>query len=208
MPIPGPQVHVERDTWNEAALQLAWAPPPYEASRAGPTYMASKVEAEKAVWNFAEERKPQFTINTVNPSSIIGEPLHKKHIISPAAWIQFLYNGDISSLTRLPSIIPVDVKDCALLHVAAILDPEVNNARLQAWGPACSWNRIIAIARNLYPQREFVPNLPDLPISLTADFTEPLALLKKWGHQDEWTPLEQTIAENLKPIVAWDNSEN
>ena len=34
-PVPGNTIRVGRDTWNDVALQLAWAPPPYEAERGG-----------------------------------------------------------------------------------------------------------------------------------------------------------------------------
>jgi hypothetical protein len=96
------------------------------------------------------------------------------------------------------------VKDVALLHVAAALDPEVNSVRLQAWAEYCDWNDILAILRKLYPQRKFVDNLPTAaPLSMTTDFSQPLALLKKWGHQDGWKSLEETVADNMKSIVAW-----
>lgn len=57
MPVPGASGFVDRDTWNDAAVQAAWAPPPYDASRGLITYMASKVEAEKAVWKFIQDER-------------------------------------------------------------------------------------------------------------------------------------------------------
>jgi hypothetical protein len=103
------------------------------------------------------------------------------------------------------TVFPIDVVDVALLHVAAILDPEVKNARLQAWAQPCVWNDILAIMRKLYPQRKFIDDLPDAPLpALSTDFSQPLHLLQKWGHQDGFKSLEQMVAENLKPIVAWD----
>ncbi|KKP02305.1 hypothetical protein THAR02_05598 [Trichoderma harzianum] len=69
----------QSDTYNDFATQGAWAPPPYEPSRGMLTYMASKAAAEKAVWQFAEERKPHFTANSVPPSAIMGEALNKVH---------------------------------------------------------------------------------------------------------------------------------
>jgi hypothetical protein len=57
MCVPGNSTHVERDTWNEEALKLAWAPPPYEPSRGMFVYNASKTEAEVAVWKFVAEKK-------------------------------------------------------------------------------------------------------------------------------------------------------
>ncbi|KAK3687981.1 hypothetical protein B0T22DRAFT_498222 [Podospora appendiculata] len=198
MYMPGNDTHVERDSWNDIAVQQAWAPPPYEPSRAPFVYMASKVAAEKEAWRFAAERKPHFTINTVVPGTIIGQPLNKKHAESKVAWIRQLYEGDVGSLGRIPAVFCVDVKDVALLHLAAILDPSVKNARLQAWGHACNWNDMLTILRKLCPTHEFVPDLPNLQqLNLSTDFSQPFALLERWAGQDGWRALDETIAENV-----------
>lgn len=103
IPMFGNNTRVERDTWNEAALQAAWAPPPYEPSRAMVVYMASKATAEKAVWKFVEENNPSFTVNTVCPSGLIGEFLHKKHTDGPGNWVGMIYKGDKATLDGLPA---------------------------------------------------------------------------------------------------------
>lgn len=96
MPRPGNDTQVMWDTYNDFATQAAWAPPPYEPSRGMLTYMASKAAAEKAVWQFAKERKPHFTVNSVPPSAIMGEALNKAHNEGTGAWIRNLYDGDTS----------------------------------------------------------------------------------------------------------------
>lgn len=93
-----------------------------------------------------------------------------------------------------------------MLHVAAVLDPYVNNARLQAWADPCNWNDILAIMRLLYPLHRFIDDLSGMSqLSLTADFTQPLGLLKKWACQEGWRTLEQTVKDNMRAIVAWEN---
>lgn len=90
--------------------------------------------------------------------------------------------------------------DAALLHVAAILDPDVKNTRLHAWDEVINWNMILAEMRRLYPDRKLADDLPDAPmLELTSgdqDVTE--GLLKKWGNQPGYKSLEETI----KDIVA------
>ncbi|KFY30455.1 hypothetical protein V493_01899 [Pseudogymnoascus sp. VKM F-4281 (FW-2241)] len=200
----GKSIHVERETWNEEALKLAWAPPPYDPSRSFFVYNASKTEAEMAVWKFQAEENPNFSVNCIDPSSIMGEALHKKHLETPYSYLKVLYDGNLGFLAGIPSIIHIDVKDVALLHVAAALDPEVNGARLQAWADNCNCNDILAILRRLYPQRSFLHDLPTpTPLTLTTDLSQPLALLKKWGNQDGWKTLEETVADNMKNIVEW-----
>ncbi|KAJ5976929.1 NAD dependent epimerase/dehydratase [Penicillium viridicatum] len=201
MPMPGNTTHVDRNTWNETAVQLAWAPPPHDASQGSIVYMASKVEAEKAVWKFVEEKNPHFRVNSVCPATIMGEALSDSHLQSAASWIKQLWDGNISMLAGFPAICHIDVKDVALLHIAAILDPGINNERLQAWAENCNWNDILAIMRKMYPQHQFVDDLPGMvKLSITADFALPLALLEKWGDQIGWSALEQTVEDNVKSI--------
>lgn len=100
---PGKSVHVERDTWNEAAVKIAWSPPPYEPSRSMHVYQASKTEAGKAVFKFLAEKNPHFTVNSVDPSSIMGEPLNKKHLETSYSYLKVLYDGKVGFLAGVPS---------------------------------------------------------------------------------------------------------
>jgi hypothetical protein len=93
------------------------------------------------------------------------------------------------------------VKDVALIHVAAVLDPDVKNARLQCWGHSAHWNEILAILRKLRPQKDFVGDYPELHhIRVSVDQTESFALMKKWSNdsgKNGWTALEDSIVENI-----------
>lgn len=97
-PTVGNDTFVKRDTWNDAATKLAYAPPPYGPAQWFFSYAESKVAAEKAVWKFAEERKPHFNVNVVSPSGIFGEPLNEKHAGSAGDWISILFKGDMERL--------------------------------------------------------------------------------------------------------------
>lgn len=103
MPAPGASGHIGRDSWNDAAVQAAWAPPPYEATRGMATYMASKVEAEKAVWKFIQDEKPNFVLNVVSPFTTLGTMLHPSHQRGTAGWVSGLYKGDTSQVSAMPS---------------------------------------------------------------------------------------------------------
>jgi hypothetical protein len=92
----------------------------------------------------------------------------------------------------------VDVQDVALIHVAALLDPDVKDARLQTWGHKAHWNDFLPILRELRPQRKFIPDYPEtFYLKLSTDQSESVALLKKWAGQDGWKPLRQIIAEAI-----------
>lgn len=110
----------------------------------------------------------------------------------------------MSSPANISGVYDIDVNDVALLHAAAVLDPEIKNERLQAWAYKCNVNDILAIMRRRYPQSKFIDNLPDqAQLSISTDFTVPLALLKKWANQDGWKSLEETITDNVDSILKY-----
>ncbi|CRG83653.1 Aldehyde reductase 2 [Talaromyces islandicus] len=198
--------HIGPDTWNDIAVQLAWAPPPYDQdpARGMIAYMAGKTEAERALWKYVKDKTPHFTVNSVYPGAILGEYLNKKHSETAYSWIKIIYDGKREALMGTAATISNDVKDCALLHVAAILDPEVRNARIPGWGQYCNWNDILAIMRRLYPEKQFIDDLPGMGrLQLTTDCTQALALLEKWGGQKGWKSLEETVADNMESIMKW-----
>jgi nucleoside-diphosphate-sugar epimerase len=94
---------IDRNSWNEFAVKAAWAPPPYEPSRAMLVYAASKVAAEQALWKFVEERKPHFTTNTVAPGGILGEPLSEKHAVAYGNWIYSIFTEKREMIDRFES---------------------------------------------------------------------------------------------------------
>lgn len=92
----------------------------------------------------------------------------------------------------------MSVKDVAVLHVAAILDEDIKEERIQAWGGPFNWNDILAIMRRHYPTHKVVDDFPKpVGISTTADDKVPLKLLKKWAQQDGWKSLEDAIRETI-----------
>ena len=94
---------VGRNSWNDAALEAAWAPPPYGVSHAMANYPASKVAAEKEVWRLAEENELPFTINVVSPAGITGEPLNKTHIEGQANWVVHAFRGHKEVMELMPA---------------------------------------------------------------------------------------------------------
>lgn len=93
MPVPGNAVRVTHDTFNEMAIQLAWAPEKEGEGNGGVVYMASKAAAEKAIWEFVAQNSPSFNVNTVAPGTVIGMPLHESHLSSAGHWLKPLFDG-------------------------------------------------------------------------------------------------------------------
>ncbi|KAJ4004010.1 hypothetical protein NW766_011866 [Fusarium irregulare] len=189
---------IDRNSWNELAVKMAWSPPPYEASRAMLVYAASKVAAEQALWKYVADNKPRFVTNVVSPSGILGEPLHDRHATAYGNWIYAIFTEKVEMIDSFQSAFFVDVQDVALIHVAAILDPEVREARLQSWGHKAHYNDFLPILQELRPGRSFIPAYPEtFHLKLSTDQSESAALLEKWASQDSWKPLKQIIIEAI-----------
>ncbi|KAM0281981.1 hypothetical protein ACHAQK_010662 [Fusarium lateritium] len=197
-PTPDQEGVVDHNTWNDFAVKEAWAPPPYEPSRAMLVYAASKVLAEQAVWKYVDEKKPHFVSNVVSPAGILGEPLSERHATAYGNWIYSLFTAKREMIDTYRAVFFADVQDIALIHVAAILDPNVKNGRLQTWGHKSNWNEFLPILRELRPQRDFIPDYSEIPnLKFSTDQSKSVALLKKWADQDDWKPLRQIIIEAI-----------
>jgi nucleoside-diphosphate-sugar epimerase len=103
----GNYTHVTEDTWNDAVMDVAWAPPPYNNTpgRGMAVYVASKVAAEREVWRFVRERRRDlgFNVNCICPSGILGRPLHKKHAEGVAFWVKYMWDGIRAPLEPYPA---------------------------------------------------------------------------------------------------------
>jgi nucleoside-diphosphate-sugar epimerase len=91
--MPGDATHINQDTWNEAAVQMAWAPPPYEPARGFLSYSAAKVTAERIMFKFAEEEKPAFRVNAILPASVWGEFFDASHGGHSYSKVQVAWDG-------------------------------------------------------------------------------------------------------------------
>ncbi|KAM5354738.1 hypothetical protein ACJ41O_001385 [Fusarium nematophilum] len=191
------------DTWNEVALQAAWAPPPYDAGRIIPVYCAGKAEAEKAVWKFVKEEKLPWVVNSVSPCVILGSIRTDKHLRSiPPQLLQKLYLGDTVSLEPQPAMYYSHVTDVAVVHVAAALDPDVQAQRIQVLADSFNWNQCLDILRKAYPDRQFVDDfLPGNPI-LTYKIENDIApgLIQKWAGRD-WIGLDTCVTETVEYLL-------
>lgn len=103
---------VSKDSWNKESVDEAWAPPPYDDSRAFAVYSASKVASEQEIWRFRDEEKPNFRINSVLPQSILGRRLNKNCSSLSAALIPDLYEGNTAVIDTI-----VPASECFLSGV-------------------------------------------------------------------------------------------
>ncbi len=104
-------------------------------------------------------------------------------------------------LTLVSIVAYISTHDDAVIHVGAVLDPDVKNERIFAWAQKFNWNQILAIMRKIYPDQDIVEDLPDPKMFMgEADLSLALNMLRKWGPQDGWTSLEQGVKEILEGV--------
>ncbi|KEY72840.1 hypothetical protein S7711_04423 [Stachybotrys chartarum IBT 7711] len=203
VPQPDTPTRVTVDTWNDEYVALAYRDPPYEPERGYAVYAASKTIAEKEAWKFVAEKKPGFVLNTILPAINFGASLDYKNQGHPStsAFLAALFKDEPSLLTSLPPQHFVDVQDCALLHVAAAIHPEVESERVFAFAEPENGDDVLAIFRELYPNRNFPENFQsgrDLSEIVPRERAE--QLLRDMG-QDGWTSLRESIRRNTEDIA-------
>ncbi|KAF5674973.1 NADPH-dependent aldehyde reductase [Fusarium heterosporum] len=194
-PTPDISETIAHDTWNDAAVKAAWAPPPYEADRILPVYFAAKAEAEKAVWKFVKDEKLPWVVNSVSPCVILGDIRDDKHLRSvPPQLVEQLYLGNTTKL-QTPAYV-------AVVYVAAVLDEEVQGQRIKVLAASFMWNDLLAILRKAYPNRKFVDNFISGEPKLTYKIENDIApgLVKKWAGRD-WISLETTLLETVDYLI-------
>jgi len=154
--------YIDTNSWNDEAVKLAW-----DTSKTNkpPTtvYSASKVEAERSLWKWAKENDPTFVINAVLPSTTFGGILNpeKQGIPSTAGFLQMFYNAQkVEDVQFAMAFVKpgwyIDVIDTARLHIAGLVDPGVTNERLYGFAGDFTWDDILAIFRELEPEKTFL----------------------------------------------------
>ncbi|KAF4952435.1 hypothetical protein FSARC_12630 [Fusarium sarcochroum] len=196
-----PGAVITEDTWNNAAVEAAWADPPYEPQRAAMVYAASKTQAEQEIWKFHKEnrdKRPDWIVNAVLPNVILGKSLDKVNqgYPSSAALPVALWEGKITPSHRfLAPQYFVNVQDVARLHLAGAKLPGVRDKRIFAFAEHFSWDVILGIMRKHWPDRKIIDDFSggkDLHAIKPRSYAEQLLRdLECPG----WTSLEDTIVE-------------
>lgn len=208
-PQPNKVFTMDEKTWNETAVKAAWAPPPYEGlQRRLDVYSATKTQAEQAAWKFMEDKKPDFVLNTVLPNVNMGTILSPENQGYPSSggWVKAVWDGfpgeEGEKLKYNPPQYYINVQDDALVHVAALIYPDVQNERLFAFAHPYSWNDILDALRRLYPQQKFIDDIPNIGEDKSKVANQRAEeLLKRVSGLPAWTSLEQSVHDATKAWV-------
>jgi len=170
-------------------------------------YLASKILAEKAAWEFAEQN-PTLDLSTINPPFIYGP--YAPHFPVPDAGSNRIMYALLAG--RVPPPFPpvyCDVRDVARAHVIALKLPAqtpVQNKRILVSGGSMIWKDVaqhLAESRpelrvRLPPLEKFGPIPPDGKLVSTIDVTRAQDLLGMKSWIDWKTTANDTINSFLE----------
>lgn len=145
----GPEDTVNEDSWNKISYADSVNVP-------GRAYRGSKTFAEKAIWDFINNEKPNFVVTTVNPPYVLGPQAFDSEVKGSLN----LSNQTVSTIFNLKPAdeVPefsgafVDVKSVALAHVLALETPETDGKRLLPYKGLFSQQEFLDIIRKEFPQ--------------------------------------------------------
>ncbi|KAG8976977.1 methylglyoxal reductase (NADPH-dependent) gre2, partial [Tulasnella sp. 427] len=121
----------------------------------GSGYYASKTLAERAAWDFVEEKKPPFTLTTLCPPMVYGPPEQEvpslKKLNTSNFDIYDIFNG--TSDPQYGVWIWIDVRDLAEAHVLAMDSAVAANQRYLVSQGNFSPQMIVDYIWKHYPER-------------------------------------------------------
>ncbi|KAF4844223.1 Aldehyde reductase 2 [Colletotrichum siamense] len=193
-----PDSVITEDSWNESAVNIAWADPPYSPERSGAVYAASKTQAEQEVWKYHKEHRserPDLVVNTVLPNFNFGgsiDPINQGFPSSSGLPV-ILYNGEIAEYF-------IDNDDTGRLHVAGAILEHVKDQRIFGLAHTFSWDLILEIFRKNEPGKKFPENFSNEPSQHPVEARDKAEQYLRELGRPGWTPLEESILETVKGI--------
>ncbi|KAK6453839.1 protein induced by osmotic stress [Scheffersomyces xylosifermentans] len=143
---------------NFVCSEDVFNPVTYEEGKAHPVsaYFASKTLAEKAAWEFVENRKPAFVLTTVNPVFVLGPQLKDEDVTgdlnATAEFIAGVYK--LNKDDKIPESAGhfVDVRDVARAHITAFEKDEAKGKRIISYTENFNSQLILNIIRKHFPE--------------------------------------------------------
>lgn len=96
----------------------------------------------------------------------------------------------------------VDTQDVGRLHAAALTQPGMKGERIFGFAEPWSWNDVLHIFREKFPGHEFVEDFPDLGRDVGRVPNARAAELLRGMYRRGFTPLEESIVENVRCFVS------
>ncbi|KAK6532485.1 hypothetical protein TWF281_006674 [Arthrobotrys megalospora] len=195
------------DDWNEFAYPTTQK---LGTSSPGPViYMASKVQAEKALWKFRDEEKPAFNVVSINPAWVSGPPVvtpkDKSKIGETTRTIFDILAGEKEPYPLGTLATYIHVYDVARLFVwAAENGDKANGERYLAVAGRSGEQAIRDILRKAYPERKDIIDVGEPGQGYMADWSfmpsgpsfDVSKAVKATGQN--WIQLDQMVLDTAK----------
>ncbi|KYQ93761.1 hypothetical protein DLAC_05151 [Tieghemostelium lacteum] len=165
------------------------------------TYSYSKVQAEKAAWNFHKENQKnsntnQFELATVNPTFVLGPLLSKQNNTSVDQFIKIITEAQNVGPIRRGF---VDVRDVALAHLLVLESSQSNNTRYLVAERVCQFKELPLTAQKLFPTLKISNELPGettvKPWKFNTDKIQNIGL--------KYLTFEQTLKDTIDSLVSF-----
>lgn len=93
-----------------------------------------------------------------------------------------------------------------MIHVAALVKPDVNGRRLLAFAEPFSWVQLLDMFKKMYPDKQFTESVPDKGEDLSKPQNQYALECLEWAREKVgedrkgWTPMEQSIRWTLENL--------
>ena len=146
-----------------------WSDPDWKPLTA---YPVSKTRAEKSAWGYVKAQKLEDKLTTICPGLVLGPDSYQNGGAS-LGLIKAMFEGDFPRTPKIAYPI-VDVRDCAAIHVAAMMAKDAGGRRLMAASETLWFSKVGDILRGAYPQYSKLPkgDLPNIVVRLVSLFDD------------------------------------
>ncbi len=114
-------------------------------------YAMSKVQAERAAWDFVAKEAPDMALTCINPGLVLGPPLDA-HFGTSLNLVRRILRGR-DPMLPLIGFVCVDVRDVAEMHLRAALRPETAGKRYLAAAGSMTMPDMGLVLKTAYPMR-------------------------------------------------------
>ncbi|KAF7370344.1 NAD(P)-binding protein [Mycena sanguinolenta] len=200
-----PDISPKVDQWADHMVTAAKQTPDDHPTKPVLVYAASKVESERAAFEFYNSARPSYAFNTVLPDLVFGPVFNPTPgMYTTHSFLNSLFLSEPEPLILnfvKPAPLAVDVRDVASMHLAALLSSSMQERRIWAAAHRFEINDILAIWREEFPERKFVEDfkLPPQP-KITLDLTESEELLRAFEGRS-WLPFRETVIVNVQDVL-------
>uniref|UniRef100_A0A060SYB8 ARAD1A11198p n=1 Tax=Blastobotrys adeninivorans TaxID=409370 RepID=A0A060SYB8_BLAAD len=184
------------------------------------TYAGSKTLAEKIVWEFVDQYKPNFSVTTILPGFCLGPLIHPifspDGLTSPKPVYMMLHLDADSTDRPEPKMLRgcIDVRDVALAHVRAIERPKESAGK--RWFLVSQWlhtQQVLDIVNRRFPELKGKvavgkPFAEGEFESLLAQYPKLDTTATRAQSGIQFHPLEESIVDTVKSLIQLEKQWN